>query len=69
MLGRVPAPERLTIAQVTPQPWGARHEINEFAGRVASELAERGHRVVIAAPSESRAEVRQGPPGLALRTR
>ena len=58
MLGRVPAPERLTIAQVTPQPWGARHEINEFAGRVASELAERGHRIVIAAPSESRAEVR-----------
>ena len=51
--------ERLTIAQVTPHPWGARHEVNAFVGRVSAELVERGHRVVIAAPSDSRREVRE----------
>jgi predicted metal-dependent phosphoesterase TrpH/glycosyltransferase involved in cell wall biosynthesis len=51
--------ERLTIAQVTPHAWGARDEINEFAERVSAELAGRGHRVVIAAPSDSRREVRE----------
>jgi predicted metal-dependent phosphoesterase TrpH/glycosyltransferase involved in cell wall biosynthesis len=55
----VPAGERLTIAQVTPHPWGTRHEINEFVERVSAELADRGHRVVIAAPSESRREIRE----------
>jgi predicted metal-dependent phosphoesterase TrpH/glycosyltransferase involved in cell wall biosynthesis len=50
--------ERLSIAQVTPHPWGARHEINEFVARVSAELADRGHRVVIAAPSDSRREIR-----------
>ena len=54
----MPAGERLTIAQVTPHPWGARHEINEFVERVSAELAGRGHRVVIAAPSDSRREIR-----------
>jgi predicted metal-dependent phosphoesterase TrpH/glycosyltransferase involved in cell wall biosynthesis len=53
------AAEPLTIAHVTPHPWGVRHQVNEFAGRVAGELAARGHRVVIAAPSESRREVRE----------
>jgi predicted metal-dependent phosphoesterase TrpH/glycosyltransferase involved in cell wall biosynthesis len=51
--------DRLSIAQVTPQPWGTRHEINEFAARVSAELSQRGHRVVIAAPSDSRREIRQ----------
>ena len=51
--------DRLTIAQVTPHPWGARHEVNEFVARVSAELADRGHRVVIAAPSDSRREVRE----------
>ncbi len=51
--------ELLSIAQVTPQPWGPPHEINEFVGCVSSELAERGHRVVIAAPSGVRASVRE----------
>ena len=46
-----PRSDRLTIAQVTPLPWGQRHEINEFAERTAAELAERGHRVVVTAPS------------------
>jgi predicted metal-dependent phosphoesterase TrpH/glycosyltransferase involved in cell wall biosynthesis len=32
--------------------------VNEFAERVALELAERGHRVVVAAPSDSRTAVR-----------
>jgi hypothetical protein len=50
---------RLTIAQVTSHPWGVDNEINEFAGRVACELHDRGHRVVIAAPSERRAAVRE----------
>jgi predicted metal-dependent phosphoesterase TrpH/glycosyltransferase involved in cell wall biosynthesis len=55
----VPAGDRLTIAQVAPHPWGTRHEINEFVERVSAELADRGHRVVIAAPSESRREIRE----------
>ncbi|MGH2987909.1 MAG: hypothetical protein ACRDLO_14650, partial [Solirubrobacterales bacterium] len=50
--------ERLSIAQVTPHPWGARHEVNEFVGRVSAELAARGHRVVVAAPSDSRRALR-----------
>ena len=54
------APEhRLSIAQVTSHPWGTRNEINEFSTRVASELAKRGHRVLIAAPSDSRKQVRE----------
>ena len=43
-------PERLSIAQVTPYPWEARHEVNEFVERLSAELAERGHRVLIVAP-------------------
>jgi predicted metal-dependent phosphoesterase TrpH/glycosyltransferase involved in cell wall biosynthesis len=55
----VPASERLTIAQVTPHPWGSRHEVNEFVARVSAELAGRGHRIVVAAPSDSRAALRE----------
>jgi predicted metal-dependent phosphoesterase TrpH/glycosyltransferase involved in cell wall biosynthesis len=33
--------------------------VNEFVGRVAAGLAERGHRVVVAAPAASRAAVRE----------
>jgi glycosyltransferase involved in cell wall biosynthesis len=50
--------EVLSIAQVSPHPWGARHEINEFVRRTSEELAERGHRVLIVAPSESRTAIR-----------
>jgi predicted metal-dependent phosphoesterase TrpH/glycosyltransferase involved in cell wall biosynthesis len=53
------AAERLSIAQFSPHPWEAHHEVNEFAGAVAAELAERGHRVFVAAPSESRAAIRE----------
>jgi predicted metal-dependent phosphoesterase TrpH/glycosyltransferase involved in cell wall biosynthesis len=51
--------ERLSIAQVTPHPWGAAHEVNEFVARASAELAARGHRVVVVAPSESRRAVRE----------
>jgi hypothetical protein len=55
----VAAAERLSITQVTPHPWGVRHEVNEFVARVSAELSKRGHRVVIAAPSDSRREIRE----------
>jgi hypothetical protein len=48
-----------SIAQVSPQPWGDTHEVNEFVERVSAGLAARGHRVVVAAPSRSRAAVRE----------
>jgi predicted metal-dependent phosphoesterase TrpH/glycosyltransferase involved in cell wall biosynthesis len=49
----------LAIAQVSPHPWGSRHEINEFVSRTSEELAARGHRVLILAPSESRTAIRE----------
>ncbi|HEY4276667.1 MAG TPA: glycosyltransferase [Conexibacter sp.] len=51
-------PERFAIAQVTPYAWEARHDVNRAVARVADELAARGHRVVILAPSQSGALVR-----------
>jgi predicted metal-dependent phosphoesterase TrpH/glycosyltransferase involved in cell wall biosynthesis len=57
MLGRVSAP-RLSIAHVTPHTWGPFNEVNEFVARTAARLRERGHRVLIAAPSDSRAAIR-----------
>jgi predicted metal-dependent phosphoesterase TrpH/glycosyltransferase involved in cell wall biosynthesis len=51
--------ERFAIAQVTPYAWEGGHEVNLFVERVAGELAARGHRVLIAAPSESPARVRE----------
>jgi glycosyltransferase involved in cell wall biosynthesis len=45
--------ERFSIAQVTPHPWEARTEVNLYVARTARELARRGHRVLIVAPSES----------------
>jgi predicted metal-dependent phosphoesterase TrpH/glycosyltransferase involved in cell wall biosynthesis len=50
--------ERLSIAQVTPHPWGPYHEVNDFVERVAVELRRRGHRVLVAAPSDSRTAIR-----------
>src|SRR5262245_58954946 len=52
------AGEPLAIAQVSPHPWGKRHEINEFVERTSEELARRGHRVLIVAPSDSRTAIR-----------
>ena len=52
--------ERLAIAHVTPYPWGGgRHEITTYVERVAGELAARGHRVLIVAPSRSQDAVRE----------
>jgi hypothetical protein len=54
----VPA-ERLAIAQVTPFAWEAPNEVGEYVGRVSDELAGRGHRVLIIAPSKSPALVKE----------
>src|SRR3954469_18876065 len=40
-------PDPLAIAQVTPYPWEDRHEVNTYVDRVATGLAERGHRVLV----------------------
>jgi glycosyltransferase involved in cell wall biosynthesis len=62
-LSRIYAPrvgaDSLSIAQVSPHPWEKRHEINEFVARTSEELAQRGHRVLIVAPSESRKAIRE----------
>jgi glycosyltransferase involved in cell wall biosynthesis len=50
--------ERLAIAQVTPFAWEAESEVNEYVARVSDELSGRGHRVLIIAPSEQSALVR-----------
>ena len=44
---------------MTPHHWGQRNEINEFVERTSLELAERGHRVIVAAPSGPRGGVRE----------
>ncbi|MBV9197272.1 MAG: glycosyltransferase [Solirubrobacterales bacterium] len=48
----------LAIAQVTPFAWEAPGDVNEYVARVSDELAGRGHRVLIIAPSESSGLVR-----------
>jgi predicted metal-dependent phosphoesterase TrpH/glycosyltransferase involved in cell wall biosynthesis len=48
----------LSIVHVTPHSWESGHEINELIARVSTALAESGHRVAIAAPSDSRGAVR-----------
>jgi glycosyltransferase involved in cell wall biosynthesis len=48
----------LVIAQVTPFAWEAGNEVSEYVARLSDELASRGHRVLIIAPSESSALVR-----------
>ena len=50
--------ERLAIAQVTPFAWEVAHEVNDYVARVSGELARRGHRVLIVAPSQNGALVR-----------
>jgi glycosyltransferase involved in cell wall biosynthesis len=52
-------PEPLSIAQVTPYPWEDRHDVNTFVERVSEELAARGHRVLVVAPSSSHELVRE----------
>jgi hypothetical protein len=50
--------EHLAIAQVTPFAWEAANEVNDYVARISGELARRGQRVLIVAPSESSALVR-----------
>jgi hypothetical protein len=51
--------EPLSIAQVTPYPWEDRHDVNLFVDRLSQELARRGHRVLVVAPSASHELVRE----------
>ncbi len=48
----------LAIAQVTPFAWEAGNEVSEYVAHLSGELASRGHCVLIVAPSESSALVR-----------
>ena len=48
----------LAIVQVTPFAWETANEVNDYVARVSDELARRGHAVVVIAPSESGALVR-----------
>jgi glycosyltransferase involved in cell wall biosynthesis len=52
--------EPFAIAHVTPYPWGGgRHDVTTYVERVTGELAARGHRVLIVAPSRSQDVVRE----------
>jgi glycosyltransferase involved in cell wall biosynthesis len=52
--------EPLAIAHVTPYPWGGGgHDVTTYVERVTGELAARGHRVLIVAPSRSQDVVRE----------
>ncbi|MCW3040307.1 MAG: hypothetical protein JWM31_2212 [Solirubrobacterales bacterium] len=48
----------LSIAQVTPHAWESGHALNALVDRTSRELAARGHRVLVIAPSTSTAQVR-----------
>lgn len=50
----------LSIAQVTPFAWELDHEVNRYVRAVSAELAARGHRVLIVAPSHDGELVRAG---------
>jgi glycosyltransferase involved in cell wall biosynthesis len=47
------------IAHVTPYPWESGNDVNEQVRRVSAELAARGHRVLVVAPSGSQELVRE----------
>jgi predicted metal-dependent phosphoesterase TrpH len=54
-----PMASRFSIAHVTPYPWEAQeNEVNAYVKRVAGELSDRGHRVLVLAPSRSQDRVR-----------
>ena len=44
----MPAPERLSIVQVTPHRRATENPVNQFVERVSAELEDRGHRVQVA---------------------
>jgi glycosyltransferase involved in cell wall biosynthesis len=51
--------EPLAIVQVTPFAWEVAGDVNGYVERVSDELSRRGHRVLILAPTESAALVRE----------
>jgi predicted metal-dependent phosphoesterase TrpH/glycosyltransferase involved in cell wall biosynthesis len=51
--------EPFAIAQVTPHPWEDEHEVNGFVRSLSQQLADRGHRVMVLAPSRSPDLVRE----------
>ncbi|HWT24557.1 MAG TPA: PHP domain-containing protein [Solirubrobacteraceae bacterium] len=51
--------DSFALAQVTPYPWEDDHEVNAFVGSISRELAARGHRVIVLAPSRSPDLVRE----------
>ena len=52
-------PDRFAIAQVAPHPLEDANEVGTFAAEVSRELAARGHRVLLLAPSRSPELVRE----------
>jgi predicted metal-dependent phosphoesterase TrpH/glycosyltransferase involved in cell wall biosynthesis len=52
-------PQRYAIAQVTPYAWEDEHEVNAFAGELSAELAGRGHRLLVLAPTRSPERLRE----------
>ena len=60
ILTGVSGSKKLAVAQVSPRRLGSRHEIEEYVSRTSAALAERGHRVLVAAPSDSRTAIRDG---------
>jgi len=51
--------QRLSIAQVSPFAWEAQTEVGRHVERVSEELARRGHRVLVIAPSHDAGLVRE----------
>jgi predicted metal-dependent phosphoesterase TrpH/glycosyltransferase involved in cell wall biosynthesis len=51
--------ERFSIAQVVPRALEDEHELGTFVGELSRELSERGHRVLLLAPSRSPEQVRE----------
>ncbi|MGH2891511.1 MAG: CehA/McbA family metallohydrolase [Solirubrobacteraceae bacterium] len=49
---------QLAIAQVTPFAWEVANEVNDYVARVSDALAARGHSMLVVAPSQSPALVR-----------
>jgi predicted metal-dependent phosphoesterase TrpH len=47
-----------SIAHITPYPWEAQSEVNDYVREVAAGLSRRGHRVLVLAPSRSQERVR-----------
>jgi predicted metal-dependent phosphoesterase TrpH len=54
------SPTRFSVAHVTPYPWESQeNQVNPHIARLAGELSERGHSVLILAPSRSSERVRE----------